>query len=89
MGNVSVNDKFKTILPHTHPSQLSYEKQMVFPFNSTGNRNVNIESLQTSDWVSLQMHKVNERIENHQELTSLKEPQTHLLDYLPDDSQDG
>lgn len=62
---------------------------MIFSFNSTGNRNVNIESLQASDWVSLQKHKVNEHIENRQELTSLEEPQIHLLDYLLDDSQDG
>jgi len=47
---------------------------MVFSFNSTGNRHVNIESLQTSDWISFQKHKVNEHIENCQELTSLKEP---------------
>lgn len=70
-------------------SQLSHEKQMVFSFSSTGNRNVNIESLQASDWVSLQKHKVNECIENRQELTSLKEPQIHLLDYLLHDSQES
>lgn len=62
---------------------------MIFSFNTTGNRNVNIESLQASDWVSLQKHEVNEHIENRQELTSLKEPQIHLLDYLLSDSQEG
>lgn len=62
---------------------------MVFSFNSTGNRNVNVESLQASYWIYLQKHKVNEHIENRQELTSLKEPQIHLLDYLLNDSLEG
>lgn len=88
MGNVSINNKLKTTLFFLL-SQLSPEKQMIFSFNTTGNRNVNIESLQASDWVSLQKHEVNEHIENRQELTSLKEPQIHLLDYLLSDSQEG
>lgn len=62
---------------------------MMFSSSSTGNRNVNIESLQTSDWVSLQKDKVDECIENRQELTGLKEPQIHLLDCLLHDSQES
>lgn len=88
-GNVSIKKKLKKKPFFFLLSQLFHEKQIVFSFSSTGNRNVNIESLQASDWVSLQKHKVNECIENRQELTSLKEPQIHLLDYLLHDSQES